>query len=364
MSQAERFEILVLGSGAGGKFVAWHMARAGRRTAVVERQWIRGSCPNINCPPSKNEIWSAKVASLVRRGAEFGAKTGRVAIDMATVRDRKRSMVDHQIAAHLRNYKESGTELIMGSGRFVAPKTLEVQLNDGGTPLPIGDRCSLTSVPTRPFQPCPGSRPLDLSRTSRRSNSAHVPPDLILVGGGYVGLEFAKAYRRFGSRVTIIERDPQLMAREDPDVSEELQCILSGEGIHFLVGAEIVRVDGRSGTKVSLVVRTSSSEQEVAGSDVLVAAGRIPNIADATPASTRPESSWTLRASFVSTSGWRPVHPTSGPSANARGARSSRTCRNTVYGCGGARNVAAATFRLGACQRRDRRRQFCRPERL
>jgi pyruvate/2-oxoglutarate dehydrogenase complex dihydrolipoamide dehydrogenase (E3) component len=181
----------------------------------------------------------------------------------------------------LRNYKESGTELIMGSGRFVAPKTLEVQLNDGGTPLPIGDRCSLTSVPTRPFQPCPGSRPLDLSRTSRRSNSAHVPPDLILVGGGYVGLEFAKAYRRFGSRVTIIERDPQLMAREDPDVSEELQCILSGEGIHFLVGAEIVRVDGRSGTKVSLVVRTSSGEQEVAGSDVLVAAGRIPNIADA-----------------------------------------------------------------------------------
>src|SRR5262245_56251549 len=127
MSQADRFEILVLGSGAGGKLLAWHMARSGRRTAVVERRWIGGSCPNVNCLPSKNEIQSAKVAWLVRQGAEYGATTGRVEIDMAAVRERKRRMVDEQIAAHLRNFKATGTELIMGSGRFVAPKTLEVQ---------------------------------------------------------------------------------------------------------------------------------------------------------------------------------------------------------------------------------------------
>jgi pyruvate/2-oxoglutarate dehydrogenase complex dihydrolipoamide dehydrogenase (E3) component len=280
MSQSERFEILVLGSGAGGKLLAWHMARAGRRTAVVERRWIGGSCPNINCLPSKNEIWSAKVASLVRRGAEFGAKTGRVAIDMATVRDRKRSMVDHQIAAHLWNYKESGTELIMGSGRFVAPKTLEVQLNDGGTRMLVGDRVFI-NVGTHAA--IPGVAGLETAQPLTNIEALeldHVPPHLIVVGGGYVGLEFAQAYRRFGSRVTIIEQGPQLMAREDPDVSEELQRILSGEGIQFLVGAKIVRVDGRSGTKVSLVVRTRSGEQEVAGSDILVAAGRIPNTAD------------------------------------------------------------------------------------
>ena len=280
MSQAERFEILVLGSGTGGKLLARHMARAGRRTAVVERQWVGGSCPNINCLPSKNEIWSAKVASLVRRGAEFGAKTGRVAIDMATVRDRKRSMVDHQIAAHLRNYKESGTELIMGSGRFVAPKTLEVQLNDGGTRMLVGDRVFI-NVGTHAA--IPGVAGLETAQPLTNIEALeldHVPPHLIVVGGGYVGLEFAQAYRRFGSRVTIIEQGPQLMAREDPDVSEELQRILSGEGIQFLVGAKIVRVDGRSGTKVSLVVRTRSGEQEVAGSDILVAAGRIPNTAD------------------------------------------------------------------------------------
>jgi pyruvate/2-oxoglutarate dehydrogenase complex dihydrolipoamide dehydrogenase (E3) component len=280
MSQAERFEILVLGSGTGGKLLAWHMARAGRRTAVVERQWVGGSCPNINCLPSKNEIWSAKVASLVRRGAEFGAKTGRVAIDMATVRDRKRSMVDHQIAAHLRNYKESGTELIMGSGRFVAPKTLEVQLNDGGTPLLIGDRVFINVGTHAAIPGVPGLEAAQPLTNIEALELDHVPRHLIVVGGGYVGLEFAQAYRRFGSRVTIIEHGPQLMAREDPDVSEELQHILSGEGIQFLIGAKIVRVDGRSGKHVSLVVRTSSGEQTVAGSDILVAAGRIPNTAD------------------------------------------------------------------------------------
>jgi len=143
MPQPERFEILVLGSGQGGKLLAWHMAQSGRRTAIVERQWIGGSCPNIACLPSKNEIWSAKVAHLVHHAAQFGAKTGPFAIDMATVRKRKRDMVDGQIAAHVQNYKTSGAELVMGTGRFVAPKTLEVRLNDGGTRVLAGDRVFL-----------------------------------------------------------------------------------------------------------------------------------------------------------------------------------------------------------------------------
>src|SRR4029450_10686520 len=108
------FEILILGSGAGGKLLAWHMARSGRRTAVVERRWIGGSCPNINCLPSKNEIWSAKVANLVHHAAQFGTMTGPVSIDMAKVRQRKRAMVDAEIAAHLQNYATSGAELSMG----------------------------------------------------------------------------------------------------------------------------------------------------------------------------------------------------------------------------------------------------------
>jgi pyruvate/2-oxoglutarate dehydrogenase complex dihydrolipoamide dehydrogenase (E3) component len=138
MAAPERFEALILGSGAGGKLLAWHLARSGRRTAVVERQWVGGSCPNVNCMPSKNEIWSANVAYVARHAAEFGTTTGRVGIDMVRVRQRKRDMVDGQITGHLRNYKDSGAKLIMGSGRFVNPKRLEVRLNDGGTRVLAG----------------------------------------------------------------------------------------------------------------------------------------------------------------------------------------------------------------------------------
>ena len=280
MSQPDRFEVLVLGSGSGGKLLAWHMGRAGRRTTVVERRWIGGSCRNVNCMPSKNEIHSAKVAALVRHGAEYGVTTGRVAIDMAMVRDRKRKMVDHSIAAQLAHYKASGAELIMGSGRFVAPKTLAVRLNDGGTRMLVGDRVFVNIGTHAAIPSVPGleaARPLTNIEALELD---YLPPHLIVLGGGYVGLEFAQAYRRFGSNVTVIEHGPQLMGREDPDVSEALQGILADEGIQFLLGAHIARVQGRSGKEVALVVRTISGEQKIEASDILVAAGRIPNTAD------------------------------------------------------------------------------------
>src|SRR6516165_4479873 len=143
MSQPELYDDLVLGSGAGGKLLSWHLARSGRRVAVVERRYIGGSCPNINCLPSKNEVWSAKVADLVHHAAKFGMVTGPTTIDMGRVRQRKRDMVEGLITMHLDKYRASGAELIMGAGRFVAPKTLEVRLNDGGTRLLAGDRVFL-----------------------------------------------------------------------------------------------------------------------------------------------------------------------------------------------------------------------------
>ena len=143
MAQSEQVDVLVLGSGEAGKYLAWHMAQAGQRTAVVERQWVGGSCPNINCLPSKNEIWSAKVADLVHRAAAFGTMTGSGSVDMARVRQRKRDMVEGLIALHLERYRASGAELVMGTGAFVAPHTLEVRLNDGGTRRLVGERVSL-----------------------------------------------------------------------------------------------------------------------------------------------------------------------------------------------------------------------------
>src|SRR5262249_32642642 len=140
MAAPERYDVLVLGSGQGGKLLAWDLARAGRRTAVVERRWIGGSGPHVNCMPSKNEVWSANVAYVVRHGAEFGTLIDRVAVDMVKVRQRKRDMVDRQVDAHLRAYQDSGAELIMGTGRFVAPKTLEVRLNGGGARVLHADK--------------------------------------------------------------------------------------------------------------------------------------------------------------------------------------------------------------------------------
>jgi pyruvate/2-oxoglutarate dehydrogenase complex dihydrolipoamide dehydrogenase (E3) component len=280
MSQPERFEVLILGSGEGGKLLAWHMARSGRRTAVVERRWIGGSCPNIACLPSKNEIWSARVAHLAQHAAQFGTMiAGPVTTDMAKVRQRKRDMVDREIALHLQNYKTSGAELIMGAGRFVAPKTLEVRLNDGGTRVLAGDMVFLNIGTHAAIPSIPGleaARPLTHIEALELD---YAPPHLIVLGGGYVGLELAQAYRRFGSRVTIIESGPRLMSREDPDVADEMQHVLSDEGIQVLVATETVTVRGRSGEEVSLVVRTPTGEQSIEGSDILVAAGRIPNTA-------------------------------------------------------------------------------------
>ena len=280
MSQPERFEVLILGSGFGGKLLAWHLARSGRRTAVVERRWIGGSCPNIACLPSKNEIWSARVAHLAQHAAKFGTMiTGPVTTDMAKVRQRKRDMVDREIALHLHNYQTTGTELIMGSGRFVAPKTLEVRLNDGGTRVLAGDQVFLNIGTHAAIPGVPGleaARPLTHIEALELD---YLPSHLIVLGGGYVGLELAQAYRRFGSRVTVIEHEPQLMNREDPDVADEVQRILSEEGIGFFIAAETLNVRGRSGEEVSVAVRTTSGEQQIKGSDILAAAGRIPNTA-------------------------------------------------------------------------------------
>ena len=279
MSQSDRYDALVLGSGEGGKFVAWHLARSGKRIAVIERRWIGGSCPNINCLPSKNEIWSAKVADLVHHADTFGATTGPVTIDMAKVRQRKRDMVDGLIAMHLENYKASGAELIMGEGKFAAPKTLEVRLNDGGTRVLTGEQVFI-NIGTHPAIPdVPGLAAAGPLTNIEALELGHLPAHLIVLGGGYVGLELAQAYRRFGSRVTIVEHGPQLAGREDPDVAEEIQRILGEEGIDILVAAEVVDVQGRSGQTVRLVVRTADGEQTIEGSDILAATGRVPNTA-------------------------------------------------------------------------------------
>jgi pyruvate/2-oxoglutarate dehydrogenase complex dihydrolipoamide dehydrogenase (E3) component len=279
VSQPEHYDVLILGSGGGGKLTAWHMARSGRRTAVVERKWIGGSCPNVACLPSKNEIRSAEVAHLAREGARFGAMTGPVKIDMAKVRQRKRDMVQALVDAHLKNYSESGAQLIMGSARFVAPKTLEVSLNDGGTRTLTGAQVFLNMGTHAAIPNVPGLEAAHPLTHIEALELDILPQHLIVIGGGYAGLELAQAYRRFGSEVTIVEVGTQLMGREDADASHEIRGILSEEGIQIHVPAELLKVSGQSGNTVSIALRTSSGEQTIEGSHILVAAGRIPNTA-------------------------------------------------------------------------------------
>ena len=279
MSNLEHYDVLVLGGGTAGALLAWHLAVQGQRTAVVERRWIGGTCPNVGCLPSKNEIWGARVAHLARQAAQFGTVTGPVTIDMVKVRQRKRNMVERQIASHFAPYQATGAELIMGSGKLVAPKTLEVQLTDGGTRRLTGDKFFI-SVGTHAAIPnIPGleaARPLTHIEALELG---HVPAHLIVLGGGYIGLEMAQTFRRFGSKVTVIEGGPQIMGREDPDVAEEVRRILTSEGIQFVVGAEVLEVRGRSGQEISVALRTGHAVQTIEGSDILVAAGRTPNTA-------------------------------------------------------------------------------------
>jgi pyruvate/2-oxoglutarate dehydrogenase complex dihydrolipoamide dehydrogenase (E3) component len=279
MSQPERFQTVILGSGQGGKLLAWHLAQAGQRTAVVERQWVGGSCPNVACLPSKNEIWSARVGYLARHAAAFGAMNGAIKTDMSKVLQRKRAMVDREVMFHLDAYRKSGAELIMGTGHFVAPKTIEVQLNDGGTRLLAGDQIVL-NVGTHAAMPeiagLAAARPLTHIEALELD---YAPTHLVVLGGGYVGLEMAQAYRRFGSRVTVIEPGPHIISREDIDVAAAVQGVLDNEGVAFLTSTQVVAVAGQSSEQVTVTVRSAAGERAIEASDILVAAGRIPNTA-------------------------------------------------------------------------------------
>ena len=280
MSQSEIFDAVILGSGQGGKRLAWHLAQSGKKAAVVERRWVGGSCPAVACLPSKNELWSARVAHLVRHAAHFGTLTDGARTDMARVRRRKQNMVDREIELHLNAYQASGAELIMGSGRFIGPKTIEVELIDGGMRVLTGDAIVI-NVGTHAAMPnITGLREAHALTHIEALELDVVPPHLIVLGGGYTGVEMAQAYRRFGSRVTIIEPGPQIMGREDADIAEEMGRLLIGEGIDILLSAEILQVAGLTGQSVSVTVRTASAERTIAGSHLLVATGRVANTAD------------------------------------------------------------------------------------
>ncbi|HEV3447736.1 MAG TPA: FAD-dependent oxidoreductase, partial [Gemmataceae bacterium] len=273
----EHVHNLVIGSGVAGKILAWTLAKQGQQTVTIERSMVGGSCPNVACLPSKNVIYSAKAVSLVHPTMGLGVVTGSMRVDMAGVARRKRQMVEGLVALHLANFKASGAELIMGEARFTEPKTVHVTLNAGGTRLLRGERVFI-NVGTRASIPdVPGLAIAGPMTHVEALNLERLPGHLVILGGGYVGLEFAQALRRFGSRVTIIQRGPRLLEREDPDVADALRELMTDEGVEVLLQTNVLNVTGRSGTGVVLRVRSGAAERTLEASDILVATGRTPN---------------------------------------------------------------------------------------
>lgn len=268
---------MILGSGEGSKYLGWTLAKQGKRVAVIERKYIGGSCPNIACLPSKNVIHSAKVASYLRRSEEFGMKLNGFTVDMSAVRDRKRKMVAGLVDMHLENFKTSGAELIIGRGRFVAPRTLAVELPDGEVRQVRGANVTIGTGTRAKVDPIPGladSKPLTHVEALELDT---VPKELLVLGGGYVGLELAQAMGRFGSGVTVIERNARLLKREHTDISEAIRSQLEQEGIRFTWSAQVKSVNGNSGDSVELVIEQAGMERKLAGTHLLVATGRLPN---------------------------------------------------------------------------------------
>jgi pyruvate/2-oxoglutarate dehydrogenase complex dihydrolipoamide dehydrogenase (E3) component len=276
-AKPEEYDLVILGGGTGSTVAAWTFAEEGQRVAVIDRKYIGGSCPNIACLPSKNIIHSAKVASYIRRSEEFGITKEGFTIGMEAVRERKRKMVTDLNDLYLDIYKKTGGEFILGSGCFVGPKTVEVTLADGRTRQLRGRNVIISTGTHAALEPIPGlieARPLTHIETLELDE---VPEQLLVIGGGYIGLELSQAMGRFGSKVTVIERSEQLLPREDEDVTEGLRSLFKDEGIEIVLNARVKNIAGRSGQSVKMVVEQNGVERTLEGTHLLVATGRVPN---------------------------------------------------------------------------------------
>ena len=277
MSPQDQYQAIVIGSGQGGTPLSMALANAGLRTALIEREHVGGTCINEGCTPTKTMVASARVAYLARRGVSYGVHTGNIHVDMERVRQRKRDIVNSaRNGSQRRLEKTANLELIFGEASFAGARSLLVRLKDGSQRVLTGEKIFINAG-ARPSMPAlDGLKDVPFLDSTSIMELEVVPEHLLVLGGGYVGLEFGQMFRRFGSRVTIVQSGRQLLDREDSDVADQVASIMKQDGIELLLNAKAIRVT-KAGTQVHLTVCSGTDPFALDGSHLLVATGRIPN---------------------------------------------------------------------------------------
>ena len=279
----ELYDAIVIGTSQGGRFLPGELAKAGQRVALIERDQLGGVCVNRGCTPTKTMVASARLAYQARRGAEYGVRTGPVSVDLAAVRERKRAMVAGARENYASLLAQDGLDLIEGEAHFTGPKTVEIAVPDSRT-RQISAPVIVIDVGTRPKPlAITGANGVPVLDSTSIMELNELPEHLIILGGGYIGLEFGQMFRRFGSEVTIVQTAARLMMIEDEDVSDEVAAILRDDGITVLASLTPVAVEPADGGRLRLTVHTEDGERQLDGSHLLSATGRIPNTEALTP---------------------------------------------------------------------------------
>jgi pyruvate/2-oxoglutarate dehydrogenase complex dihydrolipoamide dehydrogenase (E3) component len=277
VSAPEKYDAIVVGSGQAGTPLSRGLAEAGMRTALVEREHVGGTCVNEGCTPTKTMVASARVAYLAGRGANYGVQTGPIQIDLKRVRERKREIVNSFRGGSQKRIEQTANlDLIFATAGFTGPKTLALRAKDGSERTLTAEKIFINAG-TRSARPkLEGLDQVPFLDNLSIMELDSVPEHLVVLGGGYIGLEFGQMFRRFGSRVTIVQSGPQLLAREDKDIAEEVTKILREDGIEILLNARAMKVSKTNGG-IRLAVSGSGSNGAIDGSHLLVAVGRVPN---------------------------------------------------------------------------------------
>jgi pyruvate/2-oxoglutarate dehydrogenase complex dihydrolipoamide dehydrogenase (E3) component len=268
----ETFDAIIIGSGQGGNPLAKALTEAGKKTALVERKDVGGTCINRGCTPTKTMVASARVAHLARRGADYGVNVGPVELDMAKVRARKRAIVSSFRQSNEKGLEKAHVELIRGEASFVGPRQIHVALNAGGTRELTAEQIFINTGTRSAVPALPGLDAIPYFDNESIMELDYVPEHLVIVGGGYIGVEFGQMFRRFGSRVTILQGGGQLLNAEDPDCAAEVEKVLREDGIEILLNARAEKIE-----RAAWGFAVKGNFETVSGTDLLLAAGRTPN---------------------------------------------------------------------------------------